>query len=70
MSEQSLEEQSLTRKITDAALLVAAVIAIGAWLWRRLRRPASVDHLTTEATAIDDKVGAAVGFATDDGLAH
>ncbi len=67
MTDQS-EEPSLSRKVTDIALIVIAAAAVAGWLWRRIRRPAMIDRIAPEATPIDDKVGAAVGFPGDSNL--
>jgi hypothetical protein len=61
MNEQSTEVPSTTRRVTDTTLLIVAIIAVATWLWRRLRRPATVDAADA-AAQLDDKVGGAVGF--------
>jgi hypothetical protein len=62
MNEQTTEVPSTTRRVTDTALLIVAIVAVATWLWRRLRRPATVDAADTAAQELDDKVGGAVGF--------
>ncbi len=60
MSDQSTEDPSITRRLTDTALLIVAIAAIGSWVWRRLRRPAGVDAAPQgESQAVDDKAGSA-----------
>lgn len=63
MNEQATEVPSTTRRVTDTTLLIIAIVAVATWLWRRLRRPATVDAVPSDATAqdIEDKVGGAVG---------
>jgi hypothetical protein len=43
MNEQGTEDTTTARRLTDVALIVVAIVAIAAWLWRRIRGPASVD---------------------------
>ncbi|MGD0475042.1 MAG: hypothetical protein ABSB70_17770 [Candidatus Velthaea sp.] len=64
MNEQTTEVPSTTRRVTDTTLLIVAIVAVATWLWRRLRRPATVDAAsdTPAAEALDDKVDGAVGF--------
>jgi hypothetical protein len=64
MNEQLTEQPSPTRRLTDTALIIIAVAAIASWVWRRLRRPtiSEVAPEQTDAQALDDKVGGAVGF--------
>jgi hypothetical protein len=63
MNEQTTEDPSTTRRLTDTALLIVAMAAVATWLWRRLRRPAAVDAAAdaTVTQVPDDQVGAA-GF--------
>ena len=64
MNEELTEEPSTARKLTDIALLVVAFAALASWVWRRLRKPSTVEGLssTTDSQALDDKVGSSVGF--------
>jgi hypothetical protein len=64
MNEQTTETPSTTRRVTDTTLLIVAIVAVATWLWRRLRRPATVDAAseTTAEQTLDDKIGGAVGF--------
>jgi hypothetical protein len=62
MNDQTTETPSTTRRVTDTTLLIVAIVAVAAWLWRRLRRPATVDAADAVAQELDDKVGGAVGF--------
>jgi multidrug resistance efflux pump len=62
MSEPITDNPSSTRRLTDAVLLVVAVAAVATWVWRRLRRPATVDAGTAvNVAALDDKVRGTVG---------
>jgi hypothetical protein len=36
MNEQITDEPSLTRRLTDGALVLIAIGAVVAWLWRRI----------------------------------
>ena len=58
MNEQTTEVPSTTRRVTDTTLLLIAIVAVSTWLWRRLRRPATVDAAAPEisptAQALDD----------------
>jgi hypothetical protein len=60
MNEQTTEVPSTTRRVTDATLLIVAVIAVATWLWRRLRRPATVDAASETGTipAVDGSADA------------
>lgn len=69
MNDQVTEQPSLTRKLTDAALIIIAVAAVASWLWRRVRRDTGQQRSTdqqivnlTPAPALDQKVEADVGF--------
>ncbi len=62
MNEQVTDDSTTTRRLTDAALLMIAIAAVGSWLWRRLRRPAGVDAAPEAGQELEDKVGGAVGF--------
>jgi len=61
MNEQTTEVPSTTRRVTDTTLLIVAIVAVATWLWRRLRRPATVDAADSVAQELDDKVSGAVG---------
>ncbi len=61
MNDQVTEDSTTTRRLTDSALLVVAFVAVASWLWRRLRRPASVDA-APDSQLVDDKVGGTVGL--------
>ena len=69
MDDQITEKSNLTRTLTDATLIIVAVAAVAAWLWRRVRRSASVTEISplAEAQSLDDKVGAALGFPSNIG---
>jgi hypothetical protein len=57
MNEQTTEVPSTTRRVTDTTLLIIAIVAVTTWLWRRLRRPATVDaapDIAPTAQAFDD----------------
>jgi hypothetical protein len=64
MNEQTTEGPGTTRRLTDTMLLIVAVVAVATWLWRRLRRPATVDAASDIAASqtLDDKVEGAVEF--------
>ncbi len=64
MNEQTTEEPSTTRRLTDIALLIIAIAAIGSWVWRRLRNPAPVDSgsAPVESQVPDDKMSGGVEF--------
>ncbi len=67
MNGPTKDEPSLTRKVTDAGLLLIAVAALASWLWRRVRQPASVDTTTAPdgLPAIEEKVGTTAGFPSN-----
>ncbi len=65
MNEEMTEDPRTARTFTDIALLLIAFAAVASWLWRRLRRPAAVGSAPTDAQALDDKVGGAIGFPPD-----
>ena len=58
MNDDMTESPTLARRATDVALLLVAFVAVAAWVFRRLRRPATVDATGAAQTQpADDKGG-------------
>ena len=69
-NDQTVDQSTLKRRVTDATLLIIAVGAVASWPWRRLKAPATIDAMSERAeTQLDDKVGSAVGFPPDSATA-
>jgi hypothetical protein len=63
MNDELTDSPSAIRRATDIALLVVAFAAVASWVWRRLRRPVTVDAALTpgDARNPDDNVSGTVG---------
>ncbi len=59
MNDQITDEPSLTRRLTDGALVLIAIGAVVAWLWRRVSSSANVAPPITPVSP--DPVGAGAG---------